>query len=263
MIGMDRLDGESTVPDNLTSTWRVLTAAPVLAGGTVHLWRIPLDSRPEPVEGQLALLNDEERTRAARFHFPRDRRRFVAAHAALRLILGLYTGKSPKSVRFEVGRHGKPTLADGHDLRFNLTHSGELAVVGLASDRDLGVDVEQLREMPDLQSIAARFFTPSEQVALLTFPPADRDRAFLDGWTRKEAVMKVLGLGVAQPPESIEVSLEPGTAVLQRLNGLSTPNWTMTAFAPGPDYTGAVAMQGPQPDLSFWDGPDPLFGGAT
>jgi 4'-phosphopantetheinyl transferase len=263
MVGMERLDDESTMPDNLISPWRVPTAAPVLAKGTVHLWRIPLDRRPEPTEREFALLSEDERARADRFHFPRDRRRFVVAHAALRLILGLYTGKSPESLRFEVGRYGKPTLAGGPGPCFNLTHSGELAVVGLAPDRELGVDVEQLRDMADLQSMAARFFTPAEQTALLRFLPAVRGRAFLDGWTRKEAVMKALGLGVAQPPESIEVSLEPGNATLHRLNGLLTPDWAMTAFVPGQDYIGAVAMQGPRPELSFWDWSDEFFGGTT
>jgi 4'-phosphopantetheinyl transferase len=154
-------------------------------------------------------------------------------------------------------------LPGGHGPCFNLTHSGELAVVGLAPDRELGVDVEQLRDVADLQSIAARFFTPAEQVALLRFSPAARSRAFLDGWTRKEAVMKALGLGVAQPPESIEVSLEPGNALFRSLNGRPAPDWAMTGFAPGPDYTGAVAVRGPRPELSFHDWSAEFFGGAT
>jgi 4'-phosphopantetheinyl transferase len=127
----------------------------------------------------------------------------------------------------------------------------------------LGVDIEQLREMSDLESITGRFFTPAEQVALLTFPRPTRGRAFLDGWTRKEAVMKALGLGVAQPPESIEVSLEPGAASLQRLAGKLALDWTMTAFTPGPGYTGAVAMQGPPPNVSFWEWSEEFFGDAT
>ncbi len=263
MVGADRSHGASAARDTANHPWRVPPLTPILVKGTVHLWRIPLDAHAEPADREFPVLSEDERARAARFHFPKDRRAYVIAHAALRMILVLYTGGDPAAMRFEVGRYGKPTLAGGLGPRFNLTHSGALAVVGLSSDRELGVDVEWLREMSDLESIAARYFTPTERVALLNFPPAERGRAFLDGWTRKEAVMKALGLGVSQPPESIEVSLEPRNAALRSLDGLPTPDWTLTAFASGSDYTGAVAMRGSRPDLTFYDWSNNVLGGGA
>jgi 4'-phosphopantetheinyl transferase len=263
MVGTDRVDGEYTRRDTFIPIWRFPAAAPVLAKGKVHLWRIPLDAQAKPAERQFAVLSEDERARAARFHFPKDRRAYVIAHAALRAILGLYTSREPADVRFELGPYGKPALVDGNGPYFNLTHSGALAVVGLSSDREMGVDVEQLREMSDLESMAARFFTPAEQADLRRFPPAARGRAFLDGWTRKEAVMKALGLGVSQPPESIDVSLEPGNAMLRGLDGRPTPDWTLTPFAPDQGYTGAVAMRGSRPDLSFYDWTDQFLGSVS
>jgi 4'-phosphopantetheinyl transferase len=262
-FALDRPGGDFILGNNVNHPWHAPPSVPVLAGGAVHLWRIPLDAQTEPSERHYAVLSKDEQTRAARFHFPKDRRAYVIAHAALRAILGLYTGKDPESLCFALGQYSKPTLMGGSGLHFNLTHSGQLAVVGLSADRELGVDVEQLRDISDLESMAAHYFTPAEQCALRTFPPAARGRAFLDGWTRKEAVMKALGLGVSQPPESIEVSLDPRNAMLFSLAGRPTPDWTMIAFTPGPGYTGAVAMQRSHLDLSCFEWSAELFGDAT
>ncbi|MGH2347129.1 MAG: 4'-phosphopantetheinyl transferase family protein, partial [Chloroflexota bacterium] len=243
--------------------WRPPPAAFALPRGTADLWRVGLTDPSGLMERLLAVLSDEERGRADRFHFQADRRRFIVSHGALRLILGRYTASDPASLRFNLGSHGKPTLGGGRALRFNLSHSGELALIALSPDRELGVDVELVRDVPDLAAIAARFFTSSEQDVLRGLPAPERVRAFLVGWTRKEAVMKALGLGVALSPESIEVSLEEGYAAVHRIAGRPADSWTMTAFAPAPGSIGALAMQGPPPALSYWEWADGFTGGMT
>jgi 4'-phosphopantetheinyl transferase len=249
--------------DLLTPDWEPPPADWTLPSGTLHLWRVGLADPASLAEQLYALLSDDERARADRFRFTDDRRCFVISHGVLRVVLGCYTRRDPTSLRFDLGPHGKPALRDGHGLHFNLTHSGDLALIALSPDREVGVDVEQWRIVPDYDSIAARFFSPAEQEMLRGLPPPARARAFLIGWTRKEAVMKALGLGVAQSPESIEVSLEEGRAVVLRIAGRPADQWSMTAFAPAPGFIGALAMQGPPSALSFWERADGFKGVLT
>ncbi len=249
--------------DLLTPDWGSPPADWTLPSGTLHLWRVSLADPEGLVERFYALLSDDERACADRFRFADDRRCFVISHGALRVILGYYTGRDPTRLRFDRGPHGKPALRSGHGPHFNLAHSGDLALLALSPDHEVGVDVEQWRAVADYDSIAARFFSPAEQDVLRGLPASARARAFLIGWTRKEAVMKALGLGVAQSPESIEVSLEEGRAVVLRIAGRPAVQWTMITFAPAPGFIGALAIQAPSSALSFWEWADGFKGVLT
>lgn len=197
----------------------------MIEAAEVHVWRIPLDG---PCPDDLAdVLPAEERERAARFRFDRDRRRFLVSHSALRDILARYTLLEPARLRFESGTHGKPFLAGGGRIRFNLSHSGEMALCAVACGRDVGVDVEHLRTLPDFMAIATRFFLPEETLALRDLGDAQLQRAFFRTWTRKEAWLKGTGEGIA---------------------GLGQPcpdSWTITDLHLGPEYLGALAVEGP------------------
>jgi 4'-phosphopantetheinyl transferase len=166
----------------------------------VHVWRVRLDvSRAELSELAGALRSDEH-VRAARYRFPRDRVRYIAARGQLRMILGRYLRRDPARVRFAASPHGKPHLAAASGvapLRFNLAHSDDLALIGVAWRRELGVDIE--REHPDRVDVdVARRMFPHEDVhALEALPPALRQRAFFQLWTIREAYAKATGLGLA------------------------------------------------------------------
>jgi 4'-phosphopantetheinyl transferase len=191
------------------------------------------------------LLDADERRRAERFGPEAARQRFVAAHAMLRHLLAARTGAPPQRLRFAAGPHGKPALIDAPAAapRFNLAHSGNLAVVALAGD-ELGTDVEALRPFPRAERFAARFFAPSEQRWLLAKPEAGRGHAALELWTFKEAYLKAVGSGIAMTLAGVEV--DPERPALRCVAGVpvAAGEWTLlSARLPGPGVA-AVAVRG-------------------
>ena len=155
-----------------------------------------------------SILSVEELERAARLQFEADRRHYVAAHAALRRALAAHTGERAETLRFTHSAFGKPSLSGWHRVRFSLSHSRALGFIAIGERGPLGVDVEQLREVPDALELAGQHFTRSECEALAALPEVERHRAFLTCWTRKEACLKAIGLGLIVPPECFEVGLE-------------------------------------------------------
>lgn len=212
----------------------------------IHLWHARLDQPVTQVQQLAQTLSPDETARAARFHFEQDRRRFIVARGWLRTILGQYLNTAPTDIQFCYGPHGKPGLAGqspSAHLQFNLAHSDEIVLYGLAQNHAIGVDIERLRPVPDLDQIAARFFSTSEKSTLLTLPPEERQRAFFNGWTRKEAYLKALGDGLARPLDRFDVSLAPGEPA--RLLGTAddpeeAARWFMYALTPLAGYAGAV-----------------------
>ena len=193
----------------------------------------------------LSWLSAEEMARAERFHFERHRRAFVLGRAVLRALLASCLGIDAAEVRFMYGPQGKPALEEGScALRFNASNSGNLAAYAFTTGCEIGVDVEQHRAVRDLEHIAHRFFSPEEAAELLDLPATDRDTAFFNCWTRKEAYIKAKGGGLSIPLDSFRVTLRPGAeARMVTLEGSAEAarGWTIHHFIPAPDYTGAVA----------------------
>jgi 4'-phosphopantetheinyl transferase len=227
-------------------TWEPGSTAPDLPPDEVHVWRIALDRPTDDLHRLAELLTEDERARAARFHFEAHRRRFLVARAGLRTVLGCYLRRPAAHVRFRYGTHGKPALAEeGCDLRFNLSHSAEGALLGLTRRWDIGVDLEQVRAMSDLEGLARRFFAPGEVADLLAVSAPERGRAFFRCWTRKEAYIKAVGLGLACPLECFRVSLDPGEgARLLEIDGstVAAARWALCEVRPWPGYVGCVAL---------------------
>jgi len=204
----------------------------------VQLWRIPLDGySPACLAVLRGYLDDDERTRMDALAFPLLRDRFVVAHGAQRTILGRALGTAPGDIRFSFGPNGKPALATGGPLGFSLSHSDDLAVVAVTSGCAVGVDVE--RERPDVshESIGRQFFSQAEADALVALPPEERQAAFFRGWTRKEALVKMLGLGLADPVDTFDAA-----------------RFTMTDLDLGAGYVGAVVVEGAPPlEITRWE----------
>jgi 4'-phosphopantetheinyl transferase len=204
---------------------------------------------PDEVRACASLLSDAERTRARRFAFARDTRRFVVGRARLRQLLAARSGGRPESVELVYGAHGKPALADtgsGRDLRFNLSHCDDVAVYAFSSGRDVGIDVEAVRPLQDADVLAARWFSRGENDAYQALAPHDRPLGFFNCWTRKEAFVKALGEGLSHPLDSFEVSLAPGApAELLRIDPdpLDGRGWRMESFSPAPGFVAAVAVE--------------------
>jgi 4'-phosphopantetheinyl transferase len=219
------------------------------------------------------VLSADERDRAARFHFDRDRRRFMAGRGLLRLILARYLDRPPGSLRLSYGPRGKPALAESRGtppLRFNVSHAAGLALYAVGRDRELGVDVERIA--PELEAgIAERFFSPREVAALARVPPDRRSESFFACWTRKEAYVKAKGDGLALGLDQFDVSLAPGEpAALLHVDGDpgETVRWSLLALDPGTGYAAALAVEGAGWRLSCLDwppccsGPETPVGGA-
>jgi 4'-phosphopantetheinyl transferase len=205
--------------------------------------RIRLDEQPVAVP-----LDEDERRRAARFVFDIDRRRYVAAHTALRVILGRFLGQDPADLRFTYGPRGKPRLADAPiDARFNLSHSGDLALVAVAIGREVGVDIDQTRTMSDMSGVAEHAFSPAERALLERTPPESRPEVFFRIWTRKESFIKALGDGMHFPLDGFDVSAEPtGSQLLLACRAAphELGRWTTRAVACEPGFTAAITVEG-------------------
>lgn len=178
------------------------------AAGTIHLWWIDLDGDTESVGGSglepAELLSAEERERAARFHFARDASRFRLCRAMLRLGLGWYLGRNPREIVLRVGKYGKPYVDGG--LFFNVSHCRALGVIGFATQGEVGVDVEAMDRSVEAMEIASSYFTANETAWIASHGmEAERARAFLRLWTRKEAVLKAAGWGIVHGLDRVDV----------------------------------------------------------
>jgi 4'-phosphopantetheinyl transferase len=208
-----------------------------------------LDVEPGAVRASAALLSDAERQRASRFAFDRDRHRFIVARAGLRQLLAARLGVPPESVELVYGKRGKPALARrfaASDLRFNMTHCGDVAVYAFAPGREIGIDVEAVHPIRDADDIAARFFSRRENEAYLALDPCDKPLGFFNCWTRKEAFIKALGDGLSHPLDRFDVSLAPGEpARILRVGSMPGDHcgWTLHSFSPGPGLVGAVVVR--------------------
>ena len=203
---------------------------PAPAAGTIDLWLISLAVDADAAVAMSAALDAGEMARADRFATAASRARFVAAHASVRAILGTYLGLTPAAVSFVRGERGKPRVT-GDSLAFNVSHSGERAVCAVAAGGRCGVDIECVRPMPDAGPLADRYFSSREADEIRRLSAHDRDRAFLDIWTRKEAFLKATGEGLSRL-DSFDV-----TDASQR--------WWIRSFDPGPGYLGTVAHDRP------------------
>lgn len=213
----------------------------------VHLWTWRLDPSGPDLAASEPLLDADERARAERFQFARDRTRFVAGRAGLRTTLARYLATPAQAVAFRYGPFGKPSLADatGFDLRFNLAHSGEIALLAIATGFEVGVDVERVRDL-DVDRLAAQTLSAAEAAALRSVRSDRKRLAFFQAWTRKEAYVKALGRGFDLPLSSFDVSLEPGEpARLLRVDDdpEEPERWRIEHLEPEPGYVGALAAR--------------------
>jgi 4'-phosphopantetheinyl transferase len=210
-----------------------------LEPGAVDVWNASLDEDP-CVEACLTLLSDDERARLERFCFEHLRRRYAIAHGFLRDVLGHYLGMDAAAIPFETGAHGKPSVP-GTEIQFNLSHSGDLAVCAVTRGRRIGVDVECIRSVAEIDAIVGRFFAAGEAERIRA--AAVRERAFFECWTRKEAYIKGVGGGLSIPLTSFDTSGP-------------VEGWTLMDLPPFGDYVGALAVEGAiqRLEVSRWCG---------
>jgi len=235
--------GADTPSDS--TIWVVPATPPTLGVHEAHLWCLDLDA-PGGAETAPDILNGEERARAARFHFERDRHRFIAGRTALRRILATYLNRTPADLVFTVGPHGKPAL-ENLWLEFNLSHSGGCGLLAVTRGRRVGVDVERVRADFAGEDIARRFFAPAEVEALAASAPDQYATGFFRCWTRKEAYVKARGDGLSLALDRFEVPLDQA-ATRALASCLDDPSecarWSLREIVPAPGYLGALVVEG-------------------
>ena len=202
------------------------------AADAVHVWVADVQPEAPDASRLVAATTDAERERASRFWRREDGDRYLSAHGALRIVLAHYLGCEPPALRFETGEHGKPFL-EGSPIEFNLSHSGDVALIAVASRRRVGVDVERLRAVVDLDDLAPRVCSPAEVSALAALAEPHRANAFLAMWTRKEALAKATGEGIgAVMRDGRESAVDAGD------------RWTLIEIDELPGYAACVAAEG-------------------
>ena len=226
--------------------WKSTPPPLILGDDEVHLWLAAVPDCRSDLEKLRDVLDAGERERAARFHFERDRERYIVARGVLRLLLGSYLGTSQFALT--TNKFGKPFLQPPHDaLHFNVSHSRDLALFGFTRVSEIGTDVESIRPDFATQEIANRFFAPDEAAILMQVAESERAGAFFNCWTRKEAYIKARGIGLSLGLSTFAVTLKPGEpATLVRVdNDAGAPGrWTMLSLDVGAEYRAAAALEG-------------------
>lgn len=231
--------------------WAPVTAAPWPGPNAVDVYRLPLD--PATAAFARTLLAPDERARADRFHFDRDRIRYTIARAGLRRLVGSAIHLSPRDVPLQIEGTGKPVLAAPHHrLHFNLSHSHDLILYALSSTGPVGIDVEWITDERDHDAICRKILSDNELRAYSALPPPARPAAFFTLWARKEAIAKACGQGLSAMLQRVEVPMGPapqrGTVAFHP-PGLPAL-WTLQDLAPAPNYAAAVAAPGPDATFS-------------
>jgi 4'-phosphopantetheinyl transferase len=244
-----------------------------LGQGEVHVRIASLERRQSELRFFESILAKDEIDRASRFHFQKDRERFVAGRGLLRMILSSYVGVPPGEIIFTYGSRGKPGLQrqEGRQpIEFNLAHSNGTAIYAITQDRPVGVDIESVKHEFPIESVAERFFSKVEVAALRSLPEDVRRTAFFKCWTRKEAFIKALGDGLSCPLADFDVSLAPGEPARLldvRWASEEAHRWCMEDIDSVADYAASIVFSGPQcrMHVSQWDsnsgnGNEPVVG---
>lgn len=212
-------------------------ARPRLASEEVHVWCARVDR--EACDAH-QMLSREERLRAERFHFEADRRRFVIARTLRRVLVSGYLGCDPDAVTFADGLRGKPAVAAPHtDLRFNVSHSGDLVLFAISLGREVGVDVELVREDVPFAMLAEHYFAPEEASQIVGLDGPEKARRFYEVWTTTEARLKAIGVGLAQG-----------------MHVTTSQQWAVRTLIPAPGYAAALAVEGGKFELTCWSWPN-------
>lgn len=250
---------QSSPATNLSSRnyqWESPPAIPVLSSNEVHVWQAGLDEANATVLE--IFLSDEERARAGRFRFHRQRKEFIVGRGLLRIILAKYLNTHPGQLGFEYSRFGKPAVRrpSGDRIRFNVAHSDGLALYAVTRDREIGIDLEHITPFDLDERTVAECLTAAEVGLLKSLPGNERKRFFFECWTRKESYLKARGVGLMSPPNQIETCLasEPyaATGIIQNHEEEKQTGWSFRNPPPIPAFAAALVVEGSGARFNYW-----------
>ena len=228
----------------------------IVSEEVVHVWRADLEVDESSQRSFLKLLAPDEESRAGKFRFAKDRRNFIAARGMLRVLLGKYLETNPAEISFEYSRFGKPGIANSNALRFNITHSQNIALFAFTKKFTIGIDVEFVNPDIEVKDIAKKFFSTNEIMNLLALPVKQQALGFFNCWTRKEAFIKAVGEGLSFPLDKFEVSLEPGKPaklLATHWEPAAVSKWSMYSMSPEPNFVGSLVIEGLVEEVAFWN----------
>ncbi len=243
---------------NNSSAWHATPASLEISNLAIDVWRCPLDLAGAQIDELGKCLSQQERQRAEKFRFNRKRRQFVTTRARLRQCLALATGTAAGEIEIEVGASGKPFLAGtahASGIQFNVSHTDGLALIAITRGQPVGIDVESLEQNVQPARLAENYFSAQEKTTLAALPSERVTASFFACWTRKEAVLKAIGTGIAQGLDSFDVATEPEIShcqtELQSTAG-SAATWYIETLPCGAGFAGALAYRKQAIEIRYW-----------
>lgn len=221
----------------------------------VHLWYLNVEDHKNRLAVYEELLDNEEKEKAYRYKFDKDRNCSIIARGVLRTLLGSYSNELPERITFSFGPFGKPEVYNNSGIQFNISHSRDAIVLGFIKNDAIGVDVEFMDEKIDALQIAKHFFSNEERVALSAVSEDERVEAFYNCWTRKEAFIKALGDGLSFPLDQFVVSLTPALKaelLKTKWDQMEKEKWALHSFNPEKKYVSAFTVNGKVSDIKLW-----------
>lgn len=227
-----------------------------LPDGEVHIWRILAHTFLSQVKYLSEVLAHEEKERASRFYFEKDRLTFMIIRGLLRVIIGQYIKAEPAEIQFDYNAFGKPFLRwqeGASAFHFNVSHSHGVALVAITRRKRIGIDLEKIRPILDADVIVDRFFTPQEAANLKSVPFAEQGKAFFTWWTCKEAFVKAIGEGLAYPLDQFDIVdvIQDSMRVMGTISQ-GAQRWSLLKFSPYPNYVGALVIEEGLQGLQCW-----------
>ena len=235
--------------------WANATQKSFILNNTIHIWKINYSDFDNEESALLNNLSKQETNRANKFYFSIDKKRYLLTRALLKNILSRITDTPARQLHFKFNEHGKPYLESFKHIYFNISHSGDIGLLAVTDCAAIGIDVEQYRKRLQLREIAERFFSKYETDILLNLPDNQKISAFFSCWTRKEAFIKALGLGLTLPLKNFDVTLQPAEKaklVEIRHKNEKAADWTLKDIPLENDYAAAYAVKFKDFKENYW-----------
>lgn len=240
--------------------WGAAPATFRLPDHTAHVWRVSLDRADDAARRLSDLCSPDERRRADRFHFSQDARRFLVGRGVLRSLLARYLRAEPQSMEFAYGRYGKPYVAptiSGPSIQFNVSHSAGVMLCALTNNVNVGVDIEQVRALPEYDRMIERILNERERYALYSLPASEQLKAFFMCWVSKEAQLKATGAGLSGVLDEVEtyatLVVESPAHVHVVLHQRNHAPWIHLQLSPGSGYVAALAVEARDHAVHRWE----------
>ncbi|MCK5136446.1 MAG: 4'-phosphopantetheinyl transferase superfamily protein [Bacteroidales bacterium] len=217
---------------------------PNLLKGDIHLWTISLDTSEDQIERLRSVLSPAEKKKASYYKFEPIQHHYIVTQAVLRMLLSAYLDIGPADIKMGAHKKGKPFLVNDASIFYNISNSHDLCVYAFSRDGEVGVDIEKIRDMPDIDQLIEKNLTIRERKYFQKDTDIKLTR-FFQFWTFKESYLKAIGEGMRLTPENLEFSLENGTIRLRFVKyGFDAADWQFKGFTREGNYTGALAYTG-------------------